>query len=80
MVSTEYKAPEYGRLSFNTNTAPADILFARSSNMQEVVRIAHDGSIFWRGRLVESDDEFKQAMLDLAQCFKTNMWQNREEQ
>lgn len=72
MVSTEYvyKAPEYGNMSFKVNTQP-DILFVRSNNMQEVVRIAADGNVYWRGRLVESDDEFKQAMLDLAQWFKT---------
>ena len=59
MVSPEYiyKPPaEYGNMS---------------NNMQEVIRIAHDGNVYWRGRLVESDDEFKRAMLDLAECFKT---------
>ena len=72
MVSQEYiyKTPGYGNISLKVNTQP-DILFARSNNMQEVIRIAHDGNVYWRGRLVESDDEFKQAMLDLAQWFKT---------
>ena len=72
MVSTEYiyKTPEYGNMSFKVNTQP-DIFFAQSNNMQEVIRIAHDGNVYWRGRLVESDDEFKRAMLDLAECFKT---------
>lgn len=79
MVSTEYfyknfyKMPEYDNMSLKVNTQP-DIFFVRTSNTQEVVRIAHDGNIYWRGRLVESDDEFKQAMLDLAQCFKANRW------
>lgn len=72
MVSQEYiyKLPGYGNISLKANTQP-DILFARSNNMQEVIRIAADGNVYWRGRLVESDDEFKQAMLDLAKCFKT---------
>ena len=72
MVSPEYiyKLPEYDNISLKVSTQP-DILFARSNNMQEVIRIAHDGNVYWRGRLVESDDEFKQAMLDLAQWFKT---------
>ena len=33
---------------------------------KEVLRIANDGRIFWNGREVESDDEFRAAMLDLS--------------
>ena len=31
----------------------------------EIIKIAHDGNIYWRGRLIESDQDFKSAMLDL---------------
>ena len=31
----------------------------------EVLRIDKDGRIFWRGREVESDDEFRAAMLEV---------------
>jgi hypothetical protein len=31
----------------------------------EVVRICNNGDVLWKGRLVESDDEFKAAMIDL---------------
>ena len=31
----------------------------------EVMRIAADGRIFWRGREVETDDDFRAAMLEL---------------
>jgi len=31
----------------------------------EVIRIAHDGRLFWRGREVESDEALREALLDL---------------
>lgn len=34
-------------------------------NPQEIIRIGPDGNIYWKGRQVESDSEFKEAMLDL---------------
>lgn len=36
----------------------------------EVLHINPKGDVYWKGRLVESDDEFKLAMLDLAKVFK----------
>lgn len=36
----------------------------------EVVRIAPDGRIFWRGREVETDADFRLAMLELAEVLK----------
>ena len=50
--------------------AEPSILEAKTGDSTEVVRIAADGNIYWKGRLVESDDEFKQAMLDLANALK----------
>jgi len=47
-----------------------DPLLVRSPT-EEVLRICHDGSVLWRGRLVESDDDFKKAMLDMADVLKT---------
>lgn len=47
-----------------------NIIEARAMNGTEVVRIAADGNVYWKCRLVESDDEFKQAMLDLANALK----------
>jgi hypothetical protein len=32
----------------------------------EVLRIEKEGVVFWRGKLVEGNDEFKKAMMDLA--------------
>ena len=46
-----------------------DILSLRPQGL-EVLRIDPKGDVYWKGRLVESDDEFKLAMLDLAKVFK----------
>ena len=40
------------------------------SEAKEVIRIASDGTIFWNGREIESDAEFKAAMLDLCEQLK----------
>jgi hypothetical protein len=59
----------------NTNTLfipDADIINVKSEG-KEVVRIANDGNVYWHGRLVESDEDFKSAMLDLAEALKGNL-------
>lgn len=43
-----------------------DILRIVNSEYQEVIRIAPDGKLFWRGREVETDADFRAAMLELA--------------
>lgn len=35
----------------------------------EVLRIQQDGRIFWKGREVESDEEFRAAMMDVRAYF-----------
>lgn len=35
---------------------------------KEVIKITPEGGIFWNGREIESDAEFKLAMLDLKNC------------
>ena len=37
----------------------------------EVIRIGPDGRLFWRGREVETDDDFRGAMMDLAASFRS---------
>lgn len=43
-----------------------DILTITPSGKGEVIRIAPDGKLFWHGREVETDNDFRAAMLDLA--------------
>jgi hypothetical protein len=44
-----------------------DILTVTPPSTGEVViRISHDGRLFWHGREVETDTEFRGAMMDLA--------------
>lgn len=61
----------------STNTAKAnpnsqivvptpDIIRIVASGAEEVIRIAPDGKLFWRGREVETDADFRAAMLELA--------------
>lgn len=37
---------------------------------KEIVRINADGRVFWRGREVETDDDFRSAMMDMAMHFR----------
>jgi hypothetical protein len=79
-VKAALKNPEdYPRLADATATELAmrnapDILTLRESNQSEVIRVAPDGRIFWHGREVETDDDFRAAMLDLAVTFKAMGW------
>ncbi|MFA6204513.1 MAG: hypothetical protein WC710_15145 [Gallionella sp.] len=38
----------------------------------EIMRIQSDGRIFWRGREVETDDQFRSAMLELKAALMPN--------
>jgi len=37
----------------------------------EVIRFGPDGRLFWRGREVETDDNFRRAMMHLAAAFRS---------
>jgi hypothetical protein len=54
------------------NLSP-DILFVQANPGREVIRITHTGELYWNGRLVETDEDFKLAMLDLAKHFKKRL-------
>ena len=54
-------------------TMPGDILTVRKDPQTEVIRIGPDGRLFWRGREVETDDDFRAAMLDLSAALSQNM-------
>lgn len=47
-------------------------------NEDPVVEIKNDGTILWKGREIESDDDFKKAMLDLKKLL-TNSCASKEE-
>ena len=69
---------EYGKISTGHLDVP-NIIEVRASNSTEVLRIGPDGNIYWCGRLVESDDDFKKSMLDLAEVFKANYKRQQQE-
>lgn len=45
-----------------------DISFVQGQSV-EVLRIASDGKLLWRGREVETDADFRSAMIDLKKAF-----------
>ena len=57
----------------DTAEGPAHIMkvLGGETGTREVIRISQDGKLFWNGREVETDDEFRAAMLDLAK----HLWQ-----
>lgn len=50
-----------------------DIITCWDKDSTEVIRIAPDGKVFWKQREVETDDDFRSAMLDLARVLKGNV-------
>ena len=44
-------------------------VFELSQQSEPVLVIAKDGEVTWRGKVVESDEEFKKAMMDVAAYF-----------
>lgn len=46
-------------------STPADTLRINDANGDAIIRIASNGAIFWNGREVETDTDFKAAMLEL---------------
>ena len=47
-----------------------DIITCWNHDKTEIIRIAPDGRVFWKQREVETDDDFRSAMLDLAEALK----------
>jgi hypothetical protein len=47
-----------------------DIITCFDKDSTEVIRIAPDGRLFWKQREVETDNDFRSAMLDLAKALR----------
>lgn len=43
---------------------PRPFIFGVYSGSEEIIRIAHDGKIYWRGREVTTDDQYRKALLE----------------
>ena len=54
-----------------TSSVRPSIIHISNSNYKEVVRIDAEGRIFWLGREVTTDEEFRQTMLELHKAFTT---------
>jgi hypothetical protein len=60
---------DYKNIGIKSSVIPS--LLTLNNPTQEVVRIDKDGRIFWLGREVTTDDEFRQTMLELHKAFTT---------
>ena len=49
-------------------SSPSD--FTLYSNTDPVIRIEPSGDIYWKERLIESDEDFKSSMMELLGFFK----------
>jgi hypothetical protein len=58
--------------SFNLSVGEVtpDIFNVRSNVAKEIIRITPTGEIYWHGKLVETNEDFKTSMLELAEYFK----------
>ena len=72
MTSTAYYVPDSTNknIGITSSTIPSLLTF-NNPTQEEVVRIDKDGRIFWLGREVTTDDEFRQTMLELHKAFTT---------
>jgi hypothetical protein len=61
---------DYKNIGIKSSVIP-DLLTIQNPEHKEVVRIDKDGRIFWLGREVTTDDEFRQTMLELHKAFTT---------
>ena len=64
--SYEYAEPGSFTISDASNVKESRLTIG---GPEEIIRIDREGKLFWRGREVETDDDFRSAMMDLA----TNM-------
>ena len=60
---------DYKNIGITSSIIPSLLTF--NNPTQEVIRIDKDGRIFWLGREVTTDDEFRQTMLELHRAFTT---------
>lgn len=56
------------------NTPLSTAFFDKDNN--EVLKFTPDGEIFWRGKLIEMDSEFKQAVFDIRRLLILNGFRN----
>jgi hypothetical protein len=49
--------------------APNNSLLALHSNNKPIVTIQYDGTVVWKDKVVDGDEEFRQAMIELSKYF-----------
>jgi len=56
---------DFANITTRTSLVPRDLIQIKASGITEVLRIDLDGRIFWKELEVETDDDFRAAMLEL---------------
>lgn len=69
-TTVDYSTLDYSNL-ISAVTINPDIILVQANQGHEVIKITATGELYWNSRLVETDDDFKAAMLDLAEVFKS---------
>jgi len=68
---------EYGAM---WEPVTSDILVIKPRDVAvEIIRIDLEGRLFWHGREVETDDDFRKVMLELHKCWTGEMRAERDE-
>ena len=57
----------------NKQAEPVSMIQCFGSESKEILRIEQSGDVIWNGRKVESDAEFKAAMIDLSNVLRRNI-------
>lgn len=60
----------------NNQKEPVPTIQCFDSENNEILCIEQNGDVIWKGRKVETDEEFKSAMIDLANVLKSNILPN----
>lgn len=53
------------KLTWTADVPPASILTLNTGQGTPIVIFHADGNVSWKGRIIESDDDFKAAMIEL---------------
>lgn len=67
METTELSTPEFDVLRI-CDAAMTPVLSVTNAAMAQVLSITKDGRIFWRQREVETDDDLRTAMKEVAKA------------
>lgn len=66
-MTSALKGELLGSLTLSSQSVSHGSFVVCANDGSETLRVESDGRIYWNGRLVEGDDAFKAAMIDLRE-------------